>query len=512
MTNERDDEILGRALSRAIETAEVDETPYDRSRIALRAPRRGTSFWRLSALAASIVIAGVLGSTLLERPATDQPVGQQPSPTIAPSNTPAATTTPAATPTSKPTAIDRQVIYFARDQQPPVAAHVDAFPIGSNPGGVRDLSTLPTASERIGARLFALINAGQAPAGTFNAMPPKSAVQGPTGVQIEGDLARVDLVVNAGNWQVSGAARSTAVLQQLVYTITEEPGIRRVLITQNGGKPTTIGQLVWDKPLTRDDVSGYARTANESVSEQQSRPCAPACPSPSPARLSNNYSVDTFAAGVARFVVQVDSGDWDGFKADGRASDDTKDLWASKYVVILEVKGTETKPGLEIVDRSPLRSIKSVTSAAGTTYELFLDDQRPWRVALLTNPDRIVVDVGGFARSISDTVAVYSPAPTAAGSGATIGIQPSIGRQFTVSGLSRTFEATTAWRVVDSSMRVLANGTTTASRGTSAVWGTFQFAVQLPATAIGNVTLEVYWASPRDGSDVDVVQVPLAVR
>ena len=27
----RDDEILGRALSRAIETSDVNETPYDRS-------------------------------------------------------------------------------------------------------------------------------------------------------------------------------------------------------------------------------------------------------------------------------------------------------------------------------------------------------------------------------------------------------------------------------------------------------------------------------------------------
>ena len=84
-TNEpRDDEILGRALSRAIETAEVQETPYDGSRIALRPLKRGTSFWRVAALAATIVVAGALGSTLLDRPATDEPVAQQPSPTVAP--------------------------------------------------------------------------------------------------------------------------------------------------------------------------------------------------------------------------------------------------------------------------------------------------------------------------------------------------------------------------------------------------------------------------------------------
>ena len=36
MTNERDDEILGRALSRAIETLDAEETPYESSRIGVQ--------------------------------------------------------------------------------------------------------------------------------------------------------------------------------------------------------------------------------------------------------------------------------------------------------------------------------------------------------------------------------------------------------------------------------------------------------------------------------------------
>ena len=88
-TNEpRDDEILGRALSRAIETAEVEETPYDRSRIGLRPLKRGTSFWRVAALAACIVIAGALGSTLLERPTIDGPVAASPTAPSGPSSAP----------------------------------------------------------------------------------------------------------------------------------------------------------------------------------------------------------------------------------------------------------------------------------------------------------------------------------------------------------------------------------------------------------------------------------------
>ena len=487
MTNERDDEILGRALSRAIETLDPVETPYGNSRIGAPRARQGASFWRLGALAASIVIAGALGSQLLIRPATDEPVGAQPTATVAPGATSAATSTPTATATPQPTAIDHALVYFARDGLAPVGVHSNKIQGTS-------------AEDRIAQRLFELLAADgmPAPAGAFNARPPRGAIVGVNDVKLQGDLATVGLRIPEG-FKISGSAATNALVQQIVYTATEEPGIRRLLLTVNG-QPATIDQLVWDRPLSREDVSGYEAVRSETVSEDQSRPCAPTCPSPVPARLSNNYSVDTFAMGVARLVVQVDSGDWESFTATGRVGDDKKDAWSSKYVVTLEVKGTEIKPGVEIIDRSPLRAIRSTVSGGKTTYELALDDLRPWRVALLTNPDRIIVDVGGYASALSDTVAVYSPKPG------------DTGRQFTVTGLSRTFEATTAWRVVDSARREIAGGFTTASRGTSAVWGTYQIAVQIPANVSGNVTLEVYWASPRDGADTGLVRVPLTVR
>ena len=501
----RDDEILGRALSRAIETVEIKETPYASSRMTMRSVKRGTSFWRVSALAATIVIAGALGSTLLERPAIDEPVGQQPTPTVAPANPQAATATPVATATAQPNALDHQQLFFYRsDGLPPTAQHWDLT------------GPKTTAEERVRARLDGLNNArsGVSPLnGAGNAFPladPNTLKV--SSVKIEGGTATVDFALPAGGWPTRGAAMTLALQQQLVYTATEEPGVDRLVVTENGGKATTIDQLVWNKPLARDDVSGYGVVKNETVTEGQSRPCAPNCPSPVQAKLSNNWSVDTFAFGVARFVVQVDSGDWQEFTASGHATVDVKNAAWSKYMITLEVGGTEIKPGLEIVDRSPLRSVQSIAGGGKTIYSIAVDDQRPWRIALLTNPDRIIVDVGGFARSISDTVVVYQPRPIAAQTGPILGSQPSIGRQFTVSGLSRTFEATTQWRVVDSARREVASGFTTASRGTSAVWGTYQISVQLPATVSGNVTLEVYWGSPRDGSAVGLVQVPLTVR
>jgi hypothetical protein len=481
----RDDEILGRALSRAIETSEISETPYERSRIGSRPAKRRTSFWRVAALAASIVVAGALGSTLLERPAADQPVGTQPSPTVA-QNTPAPTTataSPIPTVTPQPNAIDHQRVFVSRDfGLAPTSQHLDS--VGRE----------TTAEERIKSRVNALNNAVSGVSGTGLLADPKQFYV--RSVTVQGDTATIDY---SARFPASGSSGDIAMAQQIVYTATEEPGVSRILVTENG-KPMNTGHILWDKSMTREDVSGYGPQKDEAVSEDQSRPCAPTCPSPSPAVLSNNWSVDTFALGVARFIVQVDSGDWQTFNAAGHGTIDVKNPAWSKYMITLEVGGRETKPGLEIVDRSPLRSIQSVTGGGKTIYSLALDDHRPWRVALLSNPDRIVVDIGGFATSLSDTVAVYSPKPGDAG------------RQFTVSGLSRTFEATTAWRVVDSAGRVLAQGTTTASRGTSAVWGTYQISVQLPASASGNVTLEVYWASPRDGADTGLVHVPLVVR
>ncbi len=485
MTNERDDEILGRALSRAIETLDAEGTSYDSSRIAVQAVRRGTPFWRVAALAATIVLAGALGSTLLERPAADQPVGTQPSPTVA-TNTPVPTTataSPAPTVTPQPNAIDHQRVFTWRDfGLAPTSQHLDS--VGRE----------TTAGERIKSRVNALNNAVSGVSGTFLLADPKQFFV--RSVQVQGDTATIDY---SARFPPSGSSGDIALLQQIVYTATEEPGVSRILVTENG-KPMNTGHILWEKALTREDVSGYGALKNEVIAEDQSRPCVPSCPSPVPAVLSTNYSVDTLAAGVARFIVQVDSGDWESFTVSGRSTDDTKAAWSSKYALQIKVKGTEIKPGLEIVDRSPLRAIQSVTAAGSTTYELALDDQRPWRVALLPNPDRIVVDIGGFATSLSDTVAVYAPKPGDSG------------RQFTVSGLSRTYEATTQWRVVDSARRELTKGFTTASRGTSAVWGTYQFSVQLPATVSGNVTLEVYWGSPRDGADTGLVQVPLTVR
>jgi hypothetical protein len=322
---------------------------------------------------------------------------------------------------------------------------------------------------------------------------------------VRGDLATVEFELSNG-WGVHGSAQSLAVVQQLVYTITEEPGISRALITEKGKPNAVIDQLVVDAPLTREDVSGY-------VGSQGSGPASTITSGGTATRgltLATSYSVDAVAPGLARFVVTLTG-------PDGAAAtlpffsaylDRTEQPDFGKVSIYLEL-GAEPNPttGVTVVDRSPLRAIRAVNGfgspvqVGGPVFVLGLDDARPWRVFTLSNPTRIVVDIGGAPTATSDSVAVYSPRPG-----------ETTGRTLTVGGAARAFEAHVAWRVKDSGGREVATGFTTASLGTSALWGTFQTTVTIPANVSGNVTLEMSWPSPKDGADMGLVQVPLAVR
>ena len=491
MTDERrDDEIIGRALSRAIETIDVNQTPFERSRIATAPGRRSIFGWsQLGFVAVGVLLAVAIGSWLA-RPTESQP-DVAASPTVRASPVPSvAPTASAVVATSVPT-----WVYFPRDGLPPIGAFVPGYP--------------PNSSSReiaIDTRIGALRRAGpgEIPTGATNPLTSVAPPQSGTGrfglsVRIQGDLATVEFDLSSG-WGVHGSAQSLALLQQLVYTITDEPGIDRALITENGKPNAVIDQLVVDKPLSREDVSGYGRVNPQFISEGWPLACTIPCPSPSTAKLSSSFSVDTFAPGVLRFVIQVDSGQPSDLSIAPIKVDELKSPRSGKYALQVDIAGTDPKVGTEYIDRSPLRTISTSVRNARTTYLLGLDDLRPWRVLMLKDPQRIVIDLGGSPTSVSDTVAVYLPGP---------GYPPA--PRFTVSGLARTFEAGILWRVRDGQDRVVANGSATATLGTSQQWGTFQFDVQIPPSppGTGDLFLEVYWASPKDGSDQGLVRVHL---
>lgn len=77
-----------------------------------------------------------------------------------------------------------------------------------------------------------------------------------------------------------------------------------------------------------------------------------------------------------------------------------------------------------------------------------------------------------------------------------------------ISGSANVFEAQFQAQLTDSSGRPLATQSIQASAGTG-TRGTFDTTVSFPATARGPATLTVFDTSPKDGSRIDVVTIPL---
>lgn len=498
----RDDEILGRALARAIETIDVNQTPFEKSRVASAPARRGFSLWQFGAAAAAVVLALALGAWFT-RPTEGQPgVAASPSVPVA-TSTPPTTATPAATIPS-----DRIWVYFARDGLPPVGG----FAVGTFD------NRRPESA--IGSRLSALRYAKTGiPAGATNAFAEPTPTQSGSSTfgmsikQVQGDLATVEFDLSNG-WGVRGSAQSLALLQQLVYTITEEPGVHRALITEKGKPNAVIDQLVIDKPLSREDVFGYADPARPDKIEDAGIV--------RPAEIADwRASVDQVAPGLGRFVVEFtpQAATTPSFVAQLQRPTQEKRIEDGKWVIKLTLPDAlwNQSPG-EAFHCCPVKAVGKTpiieTTAGpltgdpptnglyrGVGFTIVLDDARPWRVFTLSNPARIVVDIGGAPQAVSDSVAIYSPRPGETTS-----------RTLTVSGAARAFEAHVAWRVKDSNGRVVANGFALASLGSSLVWGTLEMSVTIPASVTGNVTLEVFWPSPKDGEPLGLVQVPLTVR
>lgn len=488
----RDDEILGRALSRAIETADVKETPYEGSRMAARATKRGMSFWRVAALAATIVVAGALGSTLFDRPAVDGPVAQQPTPTVAPT-APSAS----ASPTTAPAGQLR--VFFVRDLLPPVSASIN--------GTLSETSR----ESRIGSRITLLRDAPPAsvPSGVVN--PISLIGRGATGsaplglrVAVNGDVATVEFDASAG-WGVRGSAQTLALVQQLVYVITEEPGVRRAQILEMGKTSAVIDGLVVDRPLAREDVTDYdvVGSTKPALGYGDASPAAAR-------KLTTRTTVETIAPGLARIEIESDlqnispTVSYPDFKVEVIENDETAKPLGGKWRMVVTVNGTDSVTGTQIINKSPVRGLVATTpkclGCTETIYEIGLDDLRPWRTAIAYSPFRIIVDIGGDPRTIVDSNAVYSPAYGAV-----------VGAAFQVSGVAHNFEANVDIVVRDEREKEILRTHTTATNCCDP-GGTFTATVRLPAGTTGKIYLEVYEASARDGSVTKLIRIPLTVR
>ena len=495
----RDDEAVGQALGRAVGSQTVRETPYAASRLAHRIDRPAGRGWTYALpMAAALALFVAMGAFFATR--GPQSGVATPNASVAPS---ASGTAPAATAPAAGTATPSQatprpvLVYFGRDGLPPVAGVVSAAG-GPSTGRPED---------SIGTRLSALFNAraNEVPPGAINAAALPSG--GTTSIsvnRIDGDLATVEIGITGG-WPARGATQSQALLQQLVYTITEEPGIRRAMIKDQGKQTATIDQLVIDKPLSREDVFGYTPMA---PADQRVEIDGTAVPADLTSKIDH---VQTGGPGQpVRLVIDlaprqpVPGGSWlPAFTASMQA---TTGAAVAKHEIVMTVPaGTETSLRDQAIDVTPLRYVRVTGNGAGTTYRLGVDDARPWRVSVapgvIAGGMRLYLDIGGYPQMVNRNIAVYAPS---AGQSVTSSI--------TISGVARVFEANVTWRLRDANGREVAKGFTTATIGTGPVWGSFQTSVPIPAGVTGQATLEVFWGSPRDGSDQDVVSIPLRIR
>ncbi|MCL6647905.1 MAG: hypothetical protein K6U89_06190 [Chloroflexi bacterium] len=109
--------------------------------------------------------------------------------------------------------------------------------------------------------------------------------------------------------------------------------------------------------------------------------------------------------------------------------------------------------------------------------------------------------------------AVASPTPPApAGQGAIVITSPSPGATvrgpLRVTGTASVFEGTVHVRLRAASGQVIAQTTTTASVGAP---GRGTFTVELTVRGSGPATVEAYTLSPRDGSEQELVRVPVTL-
>jgi hypothetical protein len=84
---------------------------------------------------------------------------------------------------------------------------------------------------------------------------------------------------------------------------------------------------------------------------------------------------------------------------------------------------------------------------------------------------------------------------------------------FVLLGRARAFESGVSWRVIDGFGNVIASGDALTNARDAGMFGQYRvraFLRKIPKTANGKV--EVYTVSPRDGSDQDVVQVPVRLN
>lgn len=176
-----------------------------------------------------------------------------------------------------------------------------------------------------------------------------------------------------------------------------------------------------------------------------------------------------------------------------------------------EVLGVDIADGLATVDLSD-----AFTSGGGSLSMSMRVAQVVFTLTQFDTVDRVTIRIGGEEvdgiggegvpasdltradfEDQSPAILLESPYPG-----------QTVSSPIAISGTANTFEATYQWAVLDAEGEVLAQGFDTATSG-SGTRGTF--AAELPVDHTGPAVLKVFESSAKDGSEINVVDIPVTI-
>lgn len=148
-----------------------------------------------------------------------------------------------------------------------------------------------------------------------------------------------------------------------------------------------------------------------------------------------------------------------------------------------------------------------VTQALTYPYDLIIVENKelPLRFIDADDPDRYFMALLGLKTidrpiaASSEWIKIFSPFPGEEVEGI-----------ITLTGIANVFEGTVSYELLTPKGQVVDKGFTTAAM---LDWGYFEKAIHLPeSTEIGGLTLKLYSESPKDGSEMFGVEIPLVLE
>ncbi|OEF97454.1 Gmad2 immunoglobulin-like domain-containing protein [Desulfuribacillus alkaliarsenatis] len=174
-------------------------------------------------------------------------------------------------------------------------------------------------------------------------------------------------------------------------------------------------------------------------------------------------------------------------------------------IEVVDVVSAEEELVVNVQTQEPAEG-DPVTTAITYPYDLVIVEEQalPLRAIDIDESDRYFMSVYGIDYidqpivASSEWIKVFSPEPN-----------EKVWGSFKLTGLTSVFEGTVSYELISNTGDVIGTGFTTGMMGD---WGYFEEEIQIPSGTTGDILLELYSVSMKDGSKMFVVEIPLVVE